>query len=347
MGAVMTTANGVATTHASLSPTAAVTATPTVAPTPPPSPLLVSATGGSSSSDSMSGGAIAGVCILVAITVVLVALAVRKYREPEPWRKNGNFAKLLTEDDERLARSPPEDNTVGITLRRETDLDLDAAHKRRMSQQSELNMPAPVDGGYLESMGAATEVQATATVVAPAATTQLGRVNTHPTLRKDAFGDRQASQRAAPADALVDFEDELEAVYPVAGANGDELHIVSPETAPAEVSAVSATIAESSVGTSRLKLAGGSVHETRIDAVQLAVSPSAAADSTTDSIALGSSGETSTETDRQLTQTDLSDIDPLNMHHLVKHGLVDKSQAEFKSVEGALSRDGFNRQSQC
>jgi len=327
--------------------TLAPTQSPTTAPTTAsPTAATINTVGGQSSTGGdgdeggLSTGATIGVIVLVLITLLLIGLAIRRYREPEPWRKNGNFAKLLTEDEEgRLARSP--DDSLAMQLKRETDLDLhaQAMKLKAADEDAELLSPAvPIDGGYLESM-APTAAQPH---VVPTAKASTGKINMHPTLRKEDVENKR-SQRTEQT-TLIDLEEndvELEAVYPVAGAGG-ELQIAAPgigRAASQHATAITSgtELKTAAVAQTTVTIEGSDVNETRIDAVSLSRSPEA--ESSTD-------GGTGDATTGRRSVVNVADVDPLNMDHLVKHGLVDAEEA-FKEAPNQLVRDGFARQSQC
>jgi len=336
-----------------------ITQSPTVSPTMSPTPAPAKAdtdlgtSSGSSSSDDdddVSSGAIAGIVILVIVALVLIGLAIKKYREPEPWRKGANFAKLIGEDEEGQLGSP---NGV---LAKSTDLNMELARRTSL----DMGLPIPVDGGYVESSG--TEVKAISPISPEAIVSKVkeSKINQHPTLRKEPFENRASTRSVG-----LGLEDEMYAVYPVAGSEDRSLHVSIEAATVVTATTTTAAIKTASTAPTSIQL-GNMSQETKIDAVSL--SSSVGAESTTDAttsqvVRLGHSsvtdasssvdgqtlgdvsGETTTDP-RKASAVDISNVDPLNMHHLVKHGLVE-SENEFKEVPNAFGREKASRQSQC
>jgi len=226
----------------SASPTDVPTSFPTVTRTG--TPLGSSGSGGGS---GLSSGATAGVIILIIIAVILLGLAYKKYKEPAPWEQGGNFAKLLSEEDEmKMGKS--------VQLRIETDM-TESKPIRRVSLNN-----TPLDGGYLESVAfshASVQPKQALSTTTAIATGSRG-VNVHPTLRKN-----ENPIQALPSDDadLLGEMDGLEAVYPVAGGHTDDLVV--------QVEASSDKVASAVTASTSWSIDGTNTQETRIDAMDI------------------------------------------------------------------------------
>lgn len=374
------------TTLAPTAPSSAPTRIPTTS-FPTASPTTAAPTSGrdisagaesstSSDDDAVGGGIIAIIVILVLALIGVVAFTIKKYREPSRWKKEAaNMAPLMGEDNASnrgsLRTASDVVNPTYVTtprVRRVSDLDKGAAGAAIIDFKEGMATDLPKDAGYLEShpLPAASEIQ------------NKGGVKPQTTLRKQP-PKNQSSDETALEDG--DLLGGLEAVYPVAGGDGT-LAVQAPRILSTEATAVETNpLGTAQVAKTQISLDmgdSGGVQETRLDAftlhgttrlsessadgaasLSLLSQPHSSVESSADGAAAvslqGASGESSVDGKQIIgvnatssgTQMNIDNIDPLNMHHLAKHGLIDTVQDTFQERVEGFQRDSVTRSSQC